>query len=152
MPIRKIPSRPITTPTIWRREVAVLKKIPATMTVKIGMALFIIPVREELIHCWAMGNSVSGKAIHVMANKTIFGQSDRSTGFRWNGSNQSVTHPKATRNQVIIPGEKASNPISIKKNDAPQIPAAPQSNAQSNGWNGVNPVSLIGMDEVTPQS
>ena len=100
------------------------------------MAPLSIPAAAELIHCWAMGKKIWGRAIHNTASATTRGQSDRSIEERRaRGTTARVAAPNATRSCVTRPGVKWSRPIAMKRNDAPQMRTSDRNIAQSRGVN-----------------
>jgi len=98
---------------------------------KTGMAPLIMPVTLEVVHCWAIGKSSNGTAIQMTPSKATRGQSSRSIGARERVKSASVPAPKATRAMVMTPGAKARSPISMNRNDEPQISAMAASRPQS---------------------
>jgi len=115
--------------------VGILNTAKPIRTVRTGIALLSIPVSDELIHCCAIGNMVSGNAIHVTPRSRTFFLSSGAIGVLLVGISQRTMHPNVMRKKVTRPGSNASKPISMKKNDAPQIPAAPRRRPQSRSSN-----------------
>jgi len=115
--------------------VGILNTAKPMRTVRTGIALLSMPVRDELIHCCAIGNMVSGNAIHVIPRSRTFFLSLGAIGVLLVGISQRTMHPNVMRKKVTRPGSNASKPISMKKNEAPQIPAAPRRRPQSRSSN-----------------
>ena len=102
------------------------------MTVaKIGKAPLTMPASDESIHCWPIAISNSGAAIQKSPSSATRGRSARSTGRCDRGRSESVSAPIATRPNATTPGPKCSRPISMNRNDEPQIAATAASSPHS---------------------
>src|SRR5262249_5925105 len=82
---------------------------------------FNIPVSAEETCRSANGNKLKGNASQNTPSATIFGQSDRNTGFRADGNSDSVKNPITSRTSVTPPGPIAPSESTINRYEAPQI-------------------------------
>ncbi len=136
MPMKQIPANPTRTPAN-RRPVVPNRNIDHPMsTVNNGIAALSIPVMDELIHCCAIGNMLSGNAIQKNPSAATLGQADRGSGTREPGTARRARKPKATRNHVTMPGSKDSSASAVKRKLDPQIAAGARSSSQSSVVNG----------------
>ena len=101
------------------------------MAAKIGIAPLSMPARLEEMCCCAIGNSVIGKASHVMLTATMRGHAVRGIAVLEDGTRPSAMQPKQMRAKVTRPGANASRHFAMNRNDAPQISPVPASSAQS---------------------
>ena len=130
-----MPAKPTTMPSRsgplarWRSSTA------ATVAAKIGVAPLRSPVTDELMYCSAIGNSVNGTATQITESRTSRPRSEASIVTFGLGSTSSASAPDATRSNVISPGGKASRPMSMNRNDEPQIAATAMKRPQSRGVN-----------------
>ena len=129
--IATTPAKPMIRPVACRRVGSRRTAEAATSATNRGVAALIMPASEESIHCWAIANSTNGIAIQVTPSATICGQAERGTGPRAAGNAPSVSAPKAIRPNATSAGAKCSSPMSMKRNDAPQVSATPESISQS---------------------
>ena len=100
-----------------------------------GTAPLSMPATDESIHCWASGNSSSGKPAQISPRTATRSRSSRPIGRRAAGISASVATPSPTRASAITPGRKASSPMSINRNEAPQIMATVDSSSHSRAPN-----------------
>ena len=115
------PAKPMIRPVACMRVGNRRTAEAATSATNRGVAALIMPASEESIHCWAIANSTKGIAIQVTPSATICGQAERGTGPRAAGNAPSVSAPKAIRPNATSAGAKCSSPMSMKRNDAPQV-------------------------------
>src|SRR5262249_10187071 len=120
-PITIVPAKPIAMPAITRRVGSFQAINAATLVVKSGFAPFNIPVSAEETCRSANGNKLKGNASQNTPSATIFGQSDRNTGFRADGNSDSVKNPITSRTSVTPPGPIAPSESAINRYEAPQI-------------------------------
>ena len=78
-PISTRPITPTAMPMSCHRPGALRNAIEAISATNTGMAPFSMPARLDEMCCCASGNSVIGKASHVMPTAAMRGQSARST-------------------------------------------------------------------------
>ena len=128
-----MPTSPTSTPNSRRGPVCVPNASHAISTVISGIPLLSIPATDESIHCCAIGNMVSGNAIHVTPSSAILGIAARGTGWRAAGMKSNVRAPNPTRSKVTSPGSKDSSPIAMKRNEPPQISESDNSTDHSVG-------------------
>ena len=127
-----IPVKPIASPAIWSLPGRWRNNTEATMAVKMGTVPLSIPATDEATHCWAMGNMVRGIAIQIRLRNLTRGRSAMRIGtFRDAGSAHKNSVPNPTRIQVTNPGWKASRPMAMKRNEAPQIALTDRNSVQS---------------------
>ena len=88
-----------------------------------GTAPLSMPATEESIHCWATGNRISGSPAQITPRKATRTRSSRPIGRRAAGTSDSAATPSATRATAITPGASASSPMSMNRNDEPQMRA-----------------------------
>ncbi len=87
--------------------------------------------------CSAIGNSVNGTATHTTDSVTSRRRSAGAIGIDGRGSRTiaSASAPSPTRINVMTPGGSASSPMSMNRNDDPQIPPTARNSDQSAGVN-----------------
>ena len=88
--IATTPANPTSRPALWSRDGICRTNRPATSATISGVAALIMPASDESIHCWATANSTNGIAIQVMPTRTTCAQSERGTGARAAGRNDSA--------------------------------------------------------------
>src|SRR4029453_16699895 len=129
----RTPANPISSPTAWvrgsgRRSSTTAQAAPAN-----GTAPFSMPATDESIHCWATGNSSSGRPAQMTPRKTTRGRSSPPIGRRAAGARASAATPRATRATAIPPGGSASSPMSMNRYEDPQMRATLASSSHSVG-------------------
>ena len=98
------------------------KNSSPNIAVNIGTAPFSSPVTAELMCCSASGKSVNGMPTQMTDSATIgnavLGHAGASA---IPAAAPRVTAPRPTRSDVMTPGSRLSNPMAMKRNDAPQM-------------------------------
>src|SRR5215216_2386424 len=125
------PAKPTASPAICNRPGRCRTTIAATRAVNSGAAALIIPASDESIHCWATEKNMNGNAIQSTPSSAMSGHSERGTARRASAMRTSVTAPKSTRRNATRPGSKLSTPMSMNRNDEPQLNATPPTSSQS---------------------
>src|SRR5919106_1292401 len=109
------PVNPSTNPTICTARGARRRRNAAVSAAKSGIAPLSMPASEESIHCWAIGNSRSGAAIHTRAIRR------KATS---PGSNASRPSAMNTKEDPHISPIEARRPHSTGPNASARVPGA----------------------------
>jgi hypothetical protein len=129
--------KPTTMPSSCAPRVGWRSSAIAKIAAKIGVPPFSRPATAEVMCCSAIGNRVNGTATQTTDRVTIRSRSSDRI-FVWrrgSGSTASASAPSPTRISVMTPGGRASRPMSMNRNDAPQMTATDMNSAQSDDVN-----------------
>ena len=88
--------------------------------------------------CSAIGNRVNGTATQTTDSITTRARSEGPTDTLCRGRTASASAPSPTRMSVMTPGGRASSPMSMNRNDAPQMAPTAANNDQSIGVNSLS--------------
>ena len=124
------PANPTSSPRAWTRgrgrRSTTAQAAPASGTAPLSM-----PATDESTHCWATGNRISGRPDQMIPRKMTRSRSSRPIGRRAAGTRARAATPRATRATAITPGRSDSSPMSMNRNDDPQMRATLTSRAHS---------------------
>src|SRR5215211_670743 len=129
--IATTPAKPTSNPRVWVRPSGRRSSSTAQAAPNSGTAPLSIPATDESIHCWAIGNSSSGRPAQMIPSSATRGRSAWSTGRCAAGNSASVATPNARRARATTPGRRVSRPMSMNRNDDPQMRAMPDSSSHS---------------------
>ena len=130
---KSTPAKPTARPSACRRPGARRRSRAASAAEKRGMEPLIAPAIDESTHCWAMGKSRRGTAIHTRPRRAMRGQSARSTLARVPGKIARAAAPRRRRLRLITAGAKCSRPSAIHRKDDPHMRAMAARSPHSRG-------------------